>query len=99
MDNMTTAVILATTDGELVGWMGLLGFILSWVLIVNLRRVVEVRSREKTRRDVAAYLAAGAIGVDEARLVLGADEGQRRRSRPQQSQVVAAGAPPMACRA
>ena len=44
------------------------------LIIGNLRRYLQTRAREMTRREVAAYVAEGSISPDDARVLLGKND-------------------------
>ncbi len=44
--------------------------ILTLIVFTNVRKVLETRSRETTRREIAAYVAEGSITPDDARRLI-----------------------------
>jgi len=42
-----------------------------WLVFSNIRRALETRAKEVTRREIAAYVAEGSISPDDARKLLG----------------------------
>lgn len=46
------------------------GIILTIVVLTNIRRALETRAKETTRREVAAYVAEGSISAEDARMLL-----------------------------
>ena len=64
-------LVLARLDGDELAFFGIVVFgVVAWVLIYNLRKAYETRQRERTRRDVAAYVAEGTIRPQDAALLL-----------------------------
>ncbi|MEZ6242283.1 MAG: hypothetical protein R3B57_04500 [Phycisphaerales bacterium] len=53
-----------------------------WLVFTNIRKALETRARETTRREIAAYVAEGSISPDDARKLLGSnsEEAERRIS-------------------
>ena len=57
-----------------------LGIIGAFVFLVyTVGEVVKSRAREQTRREIAAYLAEGAIGPDQAKELLGIQQSDAER--------------------
>lgn len=64
MDQLVT--LGSIDDGEIflaMAGMALVGLI---VIVSNIRRVMQTRAREATRREIAAYVAEGSIDPDQA---------------------------------
>ena len=62
LDDEETFVMVVITVATLIA----LGLVIG-----NLRRYLQTRAREMTRREVAAYVAEGSISPDDARVLLG----------------------------
>lgn len=45
--------------------------VIIWLVFGNLRKAIETRAKEMTRREIAAYVAEGSISSDDARKLLG----------------------------
>lgn len=70
-------LVLARLDGDELAFFGMIVFgVVAWVLIYNLRKAYETRQRERTRRDVAAYVGEGTIRPQDAALLLNTGENQ-----------------------
>ncbi len=64
---------LADTDEVIPILMIALGgaALITWLVFSNIRKALETRSKENTRREIAAYVAEGSISPDDARKLLG----------------------------
>jgi len=67
---------IGADDRELVAFMALLALIGLWVVFANLRKMYQTRQREKTRREIAAYVAEGSISPADARTMMGSEESE-----------------------
>lgn len=74
--DLSIPLTLGTDDRELVAFMALLALIGLWVVIANLRKMYQTRQREKTRREIAAYVAEGSISPADARTMMGSEESE-----------------------
>ena len=74
--DLSIPLTLGTDDRELVAFMALLARIGRWVVIANLRKMYQTRQREKTRREIAAYVAEGSISPADARTMMGSEESE-----------------------
>ncbi|MGE3109869.1 MAG: hypothetical protein AB7G11_08135 [Phycisphaerales bacterium] len=64
---------LAGIDAEEIVVLGMIiSGLVVWVLIFNVRKILDTRQRERTRREVAAYVAEGSIRPDDAAKILNA---------------------------
>ena len=60
--------------GEGEAFMALLALIGLWVIVSNLRKMYQTRQQEKTRREIAAYVAEGSISATDGRQMMGTQE-------------------------
>lgn len=69
---LTPPLTLGGAD-EVVGVMFVGGGMLvwlAWIISGNVRRALEAKYREESRREIAAYVAEGSISPDDARKIL-----------------------------
>ncbi len=72
--------LLAMDDGEVTGLAIIVGGCIIIAVAHSIRRVFEARARETTRREVAAYVAEGAIKPeDAARLLMAGDSTEKEK--------------------
>jgi hypothetical protein len=73
----TITPFLAAIDNEpRLAMMGIAaGCFLAWIIFANWSKVAQVREREQTRRELAAYVAEGSILPDDAVKLAGSDDG------------------------
>jgi len=70
----TLPATLAAVEVPVLFWTGVFATTIVWVLVSNLRQFSQTRQRERTRREIAAYVAEGSISPADARTMMGADE-------------------------
>ena len=63
-------LMLAVDEESLIVVTLLVGGAVIWIVTSNVRRYLEVRAKERTRREVAAYVAEGTIQPADARSLL-----------------------------
>lgn len=61
---------------EGLAFIALMALLAFWIVFSNLRKMYEVRQREQTRREIAAYVAEGTITPADARMMFGTDESE-----------------------
>ncbi len=69
--------IIALGGGLLVGALG--------IIAGTVRRVMQTRAREETKRELAAYVAEGSITPDQAERIIQADRPWKRGSSPDEA--------------
>ncbi len=50
-----------------------------WLVFGNIRKALETRAKEMTRREIAAYVAEGSMSPDDARKLLGSSSEEAER--------------------
>lgn len=66
---------LGMGDEETLAIIGMgVGVIVIHVVFKNVRRMFEVRQRETTRREIAAYVAEGSIAPEDAALMMASEQ-------------------------
>lgn len=75
-----------------VGYLVIGGLILLYVLISQIGRYARVSQRERTRREALAYIAEGAMTVDQATRVIGQTVGADDENTPDPNPVISVAA-------
>jgi hypothetical protein len=75
LELQNVAVSLARIDGEVLVLVAIVSFVaISLAVLSTVRKTVEIKHREETRREVAAYVAEGSIKPEDAAILLGVGE-------------------------
>jgi len=73
-------LILAVDEEKLIIMSMVLGSGMLWYIIHSIKKIVEIKAKEQTKREVAAYLAEGSIKAEDAAVLLagGSDDAERK---------------------
>lgn len=80
MGLITQSLTLAISDGEKIAIIfGVLGTVaIVWIISATVYYTLEKKYREQTKRELAAYVAEGTIGAEDAAKILTADDDEVR---------------------
>lgn len=70
-------VVLGGVDDEVIAFLAVGGGILIAIIAIvftNIRQVLMTRARERTRSEIAAYVAEGSMTAEDGSRLLGADQ-------------------------
>lgn len=70
MDTNDATIIRELMQSDTFGWIVFLAFLSFFVLIRSIAGVLKTRSRERTRREVAAYIAEGSLTPEQGERLL-----------------------------
>ena len=74
LEHTTLPTTLAAVEVQVLFWTGVFATVIVWVLVTNFRQLSQTRQRERSRREIAAYVAEGSISPADARTMMGTEE-------------------------